>query len=425
MTTLAVLGTQWGDEGKGKLVDYLADQADSVVRFQGGHNAGHTLKVDGKNIFLHLIPSGALRPQTHCVIGNGVALSPSALLEEIEGLEKHGVDLQNRLWISHACPVLLASHQDLDVAREQKAAGKAIGTTGRGIGPAYEDKVARRGLRWGDLWQDDWQQRVRDLVAYHNFLLSEYYGATPARLEQILADCERARARFDGQVEDVAQRLRDMRAAGQNIMLEGAQGAALDIDHGTYPFVTSSNTVAAAAALGSGLGPHDLDKVVGIAKAYVTRVGAGPMLTELSGEQGEHLRDRGKEVGTTTGRPRRCGWLDVVQLRSMAHLSNVDSMCLTKLDVLDELEEILVCAEYRNNGNRCEPVYTKLAGWNTSIENICTWDELPENARRFVETIEKWIDTPVEIISVGPGREQTIMRAGSPWQIDANRQTHT
>ena len=416
MSTLVVLGAQWGDEGKGKLVDYLAAESDCVARFQGGHNAGHTIKVNDQTIALHLVPSGALHKRVVCVLGNGVVLSPAALLKEMDALSKHGIDLSGRLWISEASPILLASHQSLDMAREKKANADAIGTTGRGIGPAYEDKVARRGLRWGDLWRDDWRARVRDLMDYHNFMLNDYYKEQTVDTASVLATCEQARKRFDGLVEDVGQRLRQMRKAGQHIMLEGAQGVALDIDHGTYPFVTSSNTTVGAAAVGSGLGVHDLDKVIGISKAYTTRVGAGPMPTELFDEQGAHLCERGQEIGTTTGRTRRCGWLDAAHLRDMVSLNSMDALCLTKLDVLDQLDEIPVCVEYRHDADGCEPVYKCLQGWSTPISGINQWNDLPKQAMRFVEQIEEWAGVPIALISVGPERDQTIMRRDSLWK---------
>lgn len=417
MTTLVVLGAQWGDEGKGKIVDRLANEAHAVVRFQGGHNAGHTIRTANKEIALHLMPSGVLHPNAQCVIANGVVLSPTALLDETQRLESHGINLKGRLWISEACAVLLPSHQSLDMARERVATNK-IGTTGRGIGPAYEDKVARRGLRWGDLWQVDWQQRILDLMDYHNFLLTEYYQVAPVASETVLADCERARARFDGMVEDVGKRLREFYEAGKNIMLEGAQGTALDLDHGTYPFVTSSHTTVGAASVGSGLGVHALQRIIGIAKAYVTRVGEGPMLTELSGQYSTYLQTRGVEIGTTTGRKRRCGWLDVVALRETARLNSMDALCLTKLDVLDGLDEVPICIEYRDEKGHCSPVYKNLPGWSTPISDINDWKALPKNAARFVETLEELIEVPIALVSVGPERDQTIVRSGSLWHIE-------
>lgn len=415
MSTLVALGAQWGDEGKGKVVDLLASQAHAVVRFQGGQNAGHTLLVDGKRIVLHVVPSGVLHPHVSCFIGNGVVLAPTALLNEVEDLERNGVSVSERLWISASCPLLLRSHQALDAAREGHHKERTLGTTKCGIGPAYEDKVARRGLRWGDLLCEGWRERVVQLLAYHNFLLSSYYQSDTVDEREVLAECERGRVRFGALVVDVAQRLFELHEQGKNILLEGAQGAMLDLDHGTYPFVTSSNTTAGAAAVGSGLGVRSLDRVVGVAKAYTTRVGDGPMVSELSDESGVRLGKRGAEVGATTGRARRCGWLDMVRLREAVRLNSMDALCLTKLDVLDGLDEVPICTGYEGDKESLRPLYTRLPGWSHSTRGVTHWRKLPENAVRYVETVEELAGVPVELISTGPAREETVIRKRSLW----------
>ncbi len=420
---VVVIGTQWGDEGKGKVVDLLTDRADAVVRFQGGHNAGHTLVIEGRKTVLHLIPSGILRDNTRCLIGNGVVLSPEALLKELDELEQSGVQVAGRLGISESCALILPYHVALDHARERARGAKAIGTTGRGIGPAYEDKVSRRGLRFGEMLDTaHFTERLREVMDYHNFALEHYFKADPvdyqAVLDQALAQAERLRP----MVEDVTGTLLDLRRGGKHIMFEGAQGALLDIDHGTYPYVTSSNTTAGGASTGTGVGPCDIDYVLGIVKAYTTRVGGGPFPTELFDTAGEHLGTRGHEFGATTGRKRRCGWLDVVSLRRSLAINSVTGMCITKLDVLDGLETIKICVAYRLDGKevtappvgadryaQCEPVYIEVPGWTDSTVAAKAMDELPRQARDYLRRIEELCETPVDIVSTGPDREETVV----------------
>jgi adenylosuccinate synthase len=420
---VVVIGTQWGDEGKGKIVDLLTDRADAVVRFQGGHNAGHTLVIDGRKTVLHLIPSGILRENTRCLIGNGVVLSPEALLHEIDELEKNGVAVNGRLGISESCPLILPYHVALDHARERARGAKAIGTTGRGIGPAYEDKVSRRGIRFGEMLDTPrFTERLREVMDYHNFALEHYFQASPVDypevLDQSLAQAERLR----GMVDDVTGALHALRRAGRNVMFEGAQGALLDIDHGTYPYVTSSNTTAGGASTGTGVGPRDLDYVLGIVKAYTTRVGGGPFPTELFDACGEHLGTRGHEFGATTGRKRRCGWLDTVSLRRSLEINSVTGLCITKLDVLDGLDTVKVCVAYRLDGRevtvppagadrfaRCEPVYIELPGWKESTVAARSMDELPKHARDYLRRVEELCETPIDIVSTGPDREETVV----------------
>ena len=420
---VVVIGTQWGDEGKGKLVDLLTEQAEGVIRFQGGHNAGHTLVIDGEKTVLHLIPSGILRPGVTCYIGNGVVLSPEALMEEIQFLEKAGVPVRERLKVSEACALILPVHAALDRAREAARGQKAIGTTGRGIGPAYEDKVSRRGLRAGDLFFPSLlEERLRDLLDYHNFVLSRYYNASPLDF----AD-ERDRLLALGEdlkplLSDVAGDLHALVEAKKPLLFEGAQGAMLDIDHGTYPFVTSSNTTAGGASAGTGVGLLAFDAVLGITKAYSTRVGNGPFPTELSDAVGQHLSSRGAEVGATTGRARRCGWFDAVLMRRSARLNSLTGLCLTKLDVLDGLETIRICEGYRFEGQTletvpagveayaaCEPIYEELPGWSASTAGVTEFQALPENAQRYIRRIEELVGVPVDILSTGPDRRETIV----------------
>ena len=421
---VVVIGTQWGDEGKGKVVDLLTDRASAVVRFQGGHNAGHTLVIDGKQTILHLIPSGILRDNVQCLIGNGVVLSPGALLEEIRMLEQNGVPARDRLRISPACPMILPYHVALDHARERARGKEAIGTTGRGIGPAYEDKVSRRGLRLGDaLDADGFKEKLRVVMDYHNFALARYFEAETVDyqsvLDEALAQCEQIRPL----VADVSGMLHDLRKHDGSVLFEGAQGALLDIDHGTYPFVTSSTTTAGGAASGSGVGPRDLDYILGIVKAYTTRVGAGPFPTELFDDDGEHLGTQGHEFGATTGRKRRCGWLDMVALNRSFNINSVSGMCITKLDVLDGMETIKVCTAYELDGKRletppsssdalarCRPNFIELPGWDTSTVGATSVDALPENARRYLAKIEELSGLPIDIISTGPDRNQTIVK---------------
>ncbi|MFN2287988.1 MAG: adenylosuccinate synthase [Chromatocurvus sp.] len=420
---VVVLGTQWGDEGKGKIVDLLTDQADAVVRFQGGHNAGHTLVCDGEKTVLHLIPSGILRADVQCLIGNGVVLSPEALLSEISKLEAKGVPVRQRLRISPACPLILPFHVALDAAREERRGDARIGTTGRGIGPAYEDKVARRGLRVGDLrYPERFRSRLADVMEYHNAQLVHYYGA---EAEDVDATAEAALVMGDQllpMLADVTTILHDYRRRGACIMFEGAQGSLLDIDHGTYPYVTSSNTTAGGTATGTGFGPLYLDYVLGITKAYTTRVGAGPFPTELFDSVGVQLAKRGNEFGATTGRPRRCGWFDAVALRNAVNINSVSGLCLTKMDVLDGLDEIRICVAYTDlDGNPVAnpvdaddyagilPVYETVPGWQDSTVGIRDLQALPEAARGYICRLEELVGAPIDIISTGPDRVETIV----------------
>ena len=421
---VVVVGTQWGDEGKGKIVDLLTDRAAAVVRFQGGHNAGHTLVIDGRKTVLHLIPSGILREGVSCLIGNGVVLSLDALIDEANALVASGVPVFERLKISPNCPLILPSHAALDLAREKARGSAAIGTTGRGIGPAYEDKVSRRALKVSDLFvREHFAAKLGEVLDYHNFLLKHYFRTDPVDFDSTLDGALRAAEVIAPMTADVTQLLQDLADAGKSILFEGAQGTFLDIDHGTYPFVTSSNTVAAAASTGTGIGPRNLDYVLGIVKAYTTRVGAGPFPTELFDDQGRHLARVGAEFGATTGRPRRCGWFDAVALRRSIVNSSVSGLCVTKLDVLDELETIRICVGYEIDGRpisgvpvlvdrfaECEPVYEEWPGWQTSTVGITADDELPPKARDYLARIEELAGVPVAIISTGADREQTIIR---------------
>jgi adenylosuccinate synthase len=421
---VVVVGTQWGDEGKGKIVDLLTDRAAAVVRFQGGHNAGHTLVIGGKKTVLHLIPSGILRDDVSCLIGNGVVVSLEALVKEANALVANGVPVFERLKVSPNCPLILPSHAALDLAREKARGAAAIGTTGRGIGPAYEDKVSRRALRVADLFvRENFAAKLGEILDYHNFLLRRYYGAEPVDFVSMLDDAMEAAEFVAPIVADVTQILSDIGASGESILFEGAQGTFLDIDHGTYPFVTSSNTVAAAASTGTGLGPRDLDYILGIVKAYTTRVGAGPFPTELFDDTGEHLAKVGAEFGATTGRPRRVGWFDAVALRRSIVNSSVSGLCVTKLDVLDELETIQICVGYTIDGEPinglpvivdrfadCKPVYEEWPGWRTTTVGLTKLSELPANARSYLARIEELAGVPVDIISTGPDRDQTIIK---------------
>ena len=420
---VVVLGTQWGDEGKGKIVDLLTDQAGAVVLFQGGHNAGHTLVIEGEKTILHLIPSGILRENVACLIGNGVVLSPEAALKEIGELEAKGVPVRDRLKISPACPLILPYHVALDQARESKRGNEKIGTTGRGIGPAYEDKAGRRGLRLGDLQDEQrFTRKLRDVMEYHNFFLEKYYQVEPLNVDKVLTESLEMGRELLPMMDDVTSLLHAYRKAGTNIMFEGAQGSLLDIDHGTYPFVTSSNTTAGGTATGSGFGPLYLDYVLGITKAYTTRVGSGPFPTELFDATGEYLAKRGHEFGATTGRPRRCGWFDAVALRTAVNINSISGLCLTKLDVLDGLETISICVGYINkDGNPVSnpmdsddyeglvPVYEEVPGWSESTLGAKTLDELPEAARSYIRKIEQVVGAPIDIISTGPDRVETIV----------------
>lgn len=420
---VVVIGTQWGDEGKGKIVDLLTDRADAVVRFQGGHNAGHTLVIDGKKTVLHLIPSGILRENVRCLIGNGVVLSLTALLEEMEILRQSGVPVIERLGISESCPLILPYHIALDQARETARGKQAIGTTGRGIGPAYEDKVARRGIRFGELLDVAlYKERLREVMEYHNFTLVNYFKAEAVDYQQVLDESLAQAEVLTPLIEDVTGTLHDLRRAGRNVMFEGAQGALLDIDHGTYPFVTSSNTTAGGAASGTGVGPCYIDYVLGIVKAYTTRVGAGPFPTELFDEQGDYLGEKGHEFGATTGRKRRCGWLDVVALKRSLEINSVTGMCITKLDVLDGMKSLKICVAYKMDGvevtvppagadgfEKCQPVYIEMPGWSESTVGIESIDGLPENARNYLKKIEELTEVPIDVVSTGPDRRETVV----------------
>ena len=420
---VVVIGTQWGDEGKGKVVDLLTDQAAAVVRFQGGHNAGHTLVIDGQTTVLHLIPSGILRDQVLCLIGNGVVLSPSALLEELDMLDKAGVPARDRLKISESCPLILPYHIALDQARELARGKKAIGTTGRGIGPAYEDKVSRRGLRLGELLDPaHFTERLREVMEYHNYALQHYFKVDPVDYQQVLDEALAQGEQIAPMVTDIPGLLHRMRREGRDIMFEGAQGALLDIDHGTYPYVTSSTTTAGGAASGSGVGPRHIDYALGIVKAYTTRVGAGPFPTELFDDDGNHLGEKGHEFGATTGRQRRCGWLDTVALRRSLDINSVSGMCITKLDVLDGLETLRIAVSYSLNGEsidtpragadlieQCKPEYIEMPGWSESTVGAKNFDALPSAAKDYLNKVEELCGTPIAIISTGPDRAETII----------------
>ncbi|KAF0190475.1 MAG: purA [Gammaproteobacteria bacterium] len=420
---VVVIGTQWGDEGKGKIVDLLTDRVSAVARFQGGHNAGHTLVIDGKKTVLHLIPSGILRDNVQCLIGNGVVVAPDALRDELGMLESRGVAAKERLKISSACPLILPYHVALDKAREHAKGSAAIGTTGRGIGPAYEDKVARRAVRIGDLFhRERFAAKLGEVIDYHNFVLQNFYHVAGVDFQKVLDDALALKDLLEPMVADVTELLHQHSRAGRNILFEGAQGALLDIDHGTYPFVTSSNTTAGNAATGTGMGPADIDYVLGITKAYTTRVGSGPFPTELFDEKGEHLATRGHEFGSTTGRARRCGWFDAVALRRAMQINSVSGLCITKLDVLDGLETIRMCVGYRTNGEEhrtpptgsegfaeVEPIYEDVSGWQESTLGIKRMEALPANARAYLKRIEELVEVPIDIISTGADRSETII----------------
>ncbi len=425
--SIVVVGAQWGDEGKGKIVDLLADQAAAVIRCQGGHNAGHTLVINGRKTVLHLIPSGILHPGVLCVIGNGVVLDPGALVGELAVLESQGAQqVRDRLRISPACQLILPHHVKLDQAREAARGQDKIGTTGRGIGPAYEDKAARRGLRVGDLfyWQD-FAAKLHEVMDYHNFVLRNYHQASPLDFQQTLNQCAELSEHIRPLVADTVALLHELREAGRNLLFEGAQGTLLDVDLGTYPFVTSSNTTASAAAAGSGFGPAYLDYVLGVTKAYTTRIGSGPFPTELEGPVAEHMSRRGGEFGATTGRPRRCGWLDAEALKQAVRINSIGGLCLTKLDVLDGLSTICVCvgydapAEARGSASfgseyysELKPRLEELPGWKGSTAGARTLSELPPNAQRYVRLIEELVGVPINMVSIGPDRNETIMLEG-------------
>ena len=428
---VVIIGTQWGDEGKGKIVDLITDKVSSVVRFQGGHNAGHTLVIDGKKTVLHLIPSGILRGNVQCLIGHGVVLSMTALLKEMEELESSGVDVKSRLKISPGCPLILPYHIELDIAREVHRGKAAIGTTGNGIGPAYEDKVARRGLRVGDLLDEKlFSEKLKEVVDYHNFSLKNYYNQPTVDYQKTLDEALSQANIVRPMIVDVAEELHQQMSRDENILFEGAQGALLDIDQGTYPFVTSSNTTSGGAVTGSGIGVRDIDYVLGIVKAYTTRVGGGPFPTELDYDVasdegdpiGRELCSRGHEFGATTGRQRRCGWLDLVILNRSFKLNAVSGICLTKLDVLDDLDLIKICVAYEVDGQRtttppfsaegysaAKPVYIEMPGWKCSTIGTHSFDNLPSEAQSYIRKIEELSQLPVDILSTGPDRKETLI----------------
>ncbi|MBK7793477.1 MAG: adenylosuccinate synthase [Betaproteobacteria bacterium] len=420
---VVVIGTQWGDEGKGKVVDWLTEQAHGVVRFQGGHNAGHTLVINGKKTVLRLIPSGVLRPNVDIFIGNGVVLSPTAVLQEIGELEAAGVAVRSRLRISPACPLVMPYHVALDHAREGAMGEAKIGTTGRGIGPTYEDKVARRAIRLQDLFfPDRFTAKLEAVLDYHNFMLTQYYRREPVPFAQTRDETLALAPQLAPMVADVAALLQAARARGESLLFEGAQGALLDIDHGTYPYVTSSNCLAGAAAPGAGVGPQFLDYVLGIVKAYTTRVGTGPFPTELTDDVGALLAKRGNEFGSVTGRPRRCGWLDIPALRRSFGLNGVTGLCIMKLDVLDGLDEIRICTSYLAEGRPldllpsgadavalCRPVYETVPGWKQSTVGIPTFEQLPPAAQAYLRRIETLTGVPIAMVSTGPDRAETIL----------------
>ena len=420
---VVVIGTQWGDEGKGKIVDWLTDHAAGVVRFQGGHNAGHTLVIGGKKTVLRLIPSGILRAGVQCFIGNGVVLSPQALMQEIGELERAGIDVKSRLRISASCPLILPYHVALDQAREAAKGDAKIGTTGRGIGPAYEDKVARRALRVQDLYYPErFAQRLKENLDYHNFVLTQFLKAAPVDYQKTLDEALAFAPILESMVADVSSELYAKAAAGEQLLFEGAQGTLLDVDHGTYPYVTSSNCVAGAAAAGAGVGPQMLNYILGITKAYTTRVGSGPFPTELFDDVGKHLAKQGNEFGAVTGRPRRCGWFDAALLRRSIQINGFTGLCITKLDVLDGLAAVKIGLGYTLRGTRvevlpagaddvaaCVPIYEEMPGWSASTFGIKSFDALPRNARNYLKRLEALCGVPLALVSTGPDRDETIV----------------
>ena len=424
---VVVIGSQWGDEGKGKVVDWLTDHAQGVVRFQGGHNAGHTLVIKGQKYALNLIPSGIMRDGVACYIGNGVVLSASHLLSEIDKLEAGGIEVRSRLKVSEGCPLILPIHSAVDLAREEARGGAKIGTTGKGIGPAYEDKVARRALRVFDLFQPErFADKLREVMDFHNFMLEKQLGAKPVDYQQTLDEALALAPKLKPMVADVSALLHAAHKRGDNLLFEGAQGTLLDVDHGTYPYVTSSNCVAGAASAGAGVGPGMLHYVLGITKAYTTRVGSGPFPSELpieeEGSVGYHLSTVGHERGTVTGRVRRCGWFDAAALRRSIQINGVTGLCLTKLDVLDGIDALQICTGYRVNGEvsdllplgservgACEPIYETMPGWSETTVGAKRVDDLPANARAYIARIEALCEVPVDMISTGPDREETIV----------------
>jgi len=421
--SVVVLGAQWGDEGKGKIVDLLTAEVAAVVRFQGGHNAGHTLVIKGEKTVLHLIPSGILRPDVQCLIGNGVVISPQALMSEIQKLEAKGIDVRSRLKISPAAPLIMPYHVALDQAREKASGKAAIGTTGRGIGPAYEDKAGRRGIRVADLfYPEQLADKLKSVMDLHNFVLEKYYGVAPLEYSQTLDEALAFGEYLRPMTADVAAILGALTASNQRVMFEGAQGSLLDIDHGTYPFVTSSNTTIGGALSGSGVGANAIGYVLGISKAYATRVGGGPFPTELNDALGEDLRTRGQEFGATTGRPRRCGWLDAVALKRAVMINGISGLCVTKLDVLDGMPTLKIATGYRYRGAltdlppldgegwaQCQPDYLELPGWSEPTRGVRDYARLPANARRYLETMQDIVGSPIHLISTGPDRDENIV----------------
>ncbi|MFK8068193.1 MAG: adenylosuccinate synthase [Gammaproteobacteria bacterium] len=421
--SVVIVGTQWGDEGKGKIVDMLTDRVQAVVRFQGGHNAGHTVIVSGSKTVLHLIPSGILREGVQCLIGNGVVLYPAALMEELTMLEEQGVAVRENLKISDAATLIFPYHIALDQAREKKRGGNAIGTTGRGIGPAYADKVARRSLRVGDLqYPERFAEKLKETLEFHNFSLEHYYKVSPLDYQEVYDEMMAYAEDIIPMITDVTEQIDQYKDAGENLLFEGAQGTLLDIDHGTYPFVTSSNTTAGGASTGSGAGPCSMDYILGITKAYTTRVGSGPFPTELECEVGKHMAEKGHEFGATTGRPRRCGWFDAVALRRSRQINSLSGLCMTKLDVLDGLETLKICIAYKYRDKQittlpagadaiaeCLPVYEEMPGWSGSTYGIQSWDALPIEAKNYLERLSEHTGAPISIVSTGPDRAETIV----------------
>ena len=402
---ILILGLQWGDEGKGKIVDFLSEKINAVCRFQGGHNAGHTIKVNGEQTVLHLVPSGILHENINCLIGNGVVLALDALDKEINDLKAVGINFENRFFISSNCPLILPTHISIDKARDKD---ESIGTTGRGIGPAYEDKVGRRSVKLDDLADGQkLREKLNIQVNYHNKLLKNIYKKDTHDVEKIFDTILSYKHLFDNYCVDSQSLINKWITDNNSILFEGAQGSLLDIDHGTYPYVTSSNTTAGGVSTGLGIGPKYIDKIIGISKAYTTRVGEGPFLTELFDQDGEHIARKGNEFGATTGRPRRCGWLDLVSLKKTVFMNSVTDLCITKLDVLDELKEIKICVKYNNLG---EPIYQTMEGWQSITEGISNYEMLPQNAKKYIEFIEKFIECKATTISTGPSRDQTIHR---------------
>ena len=420
---VVVIGTQWGDEGKGKIVDWLTDEVAAVVRFQGGHNAGHTLVVNGKKTILRLIPSGILHPQVTCYIGNGVVLSPEALLQEIDELAVAGVDAMSRMRISEACPLILPYHVAIDRARELALGIAKLGTTGRGIGPCYEDKVARRAIRLHDLYfAQRFKEKLIEVLDYHNFVLKHYLKAETVSVDSVFESTLKMGERLKPMIADVSADLNRLMAEGKSLLFEGAQAALLDVDHGTYPYVTSSNCLAGQASAGAGVGPQALNYVLGITKAYATRVGSGPFPTELENDVGERLRKRGNEFGSVTGRPRRCGWFDAAALKRAAQINGLSGLCITKLDVLDGLETLRICTGYKIDGRvtdilpygadsiaHCEPIFEDHAGWSESTYGVKTWEGLPKNAQVYLKRMEQLVGVSIDLVSTGPDREETVV----------------